>query len=227
MHIDLRRFQRRFLDAALAPAVDVACLSIPRGNGKSFLAAHVLTRCLTPGDVLFEAGKEYLMLAASLTQARIVFRFVRGALDGKKGYRFEDSTLRIGVTHVPTKTRLRVVSSNAKQAFGIVDTPLVVGDEPGAWLTAQGTLMADALETALGKPGSPMKVLYIGTLAPSTSGWWHDLIAGGSRGSIHVTALQGDRETWDSWQTIRKANPLTAISPEFRRKLLAARPRII
>ena len=223
MQIELRRFQRRFLDAALAPGVDIACLSIPRGNGKSYLAAHVLTRCMTPGDVLFQAAKEYLLLAASLTQARIVFRFVRGMLDGKPGYRFEDSTLRIGVTHVPMKTRLRVVSSNAKQAFGIVDTPLVVGDEPGSWLTAQGSLMADALETAIGKPGSPMKVLYIGTLAPATAGWWHDLVAGGSRGSTHVTALQGDRESWDSWHTIRKANPLTAISPEFRRKLLEER----
>ena len=30
-------------------------------------------------------------------------------------------------------------------------------------------------------------------------------------------------ETWDSWQTIRKANPLTAISPEFRKQLLEER----
>ena len=45
----------------------------------------------------------------------------------------------------------------------------------------------------------------------------------GSRGSVYVQALQGDAETWDSWQTIRKANPLTAISPEFRAKLLEER----
>ena len=223
MQIELRPFQRRFLDAALAPGVDIACLSLPRANGKSWLASHILTRCMTPGDSLFQAGKEYLMLAGSLTQARIIFRFVRSTLDGRKGYRWEDSTLRIGVTHVPSKTRLRVVSSNAKQAFGIVDTPVVVADEPGSWNTAEGTLMADALETALGKPGSALRVIYVGTLAPAKSGWWHDLVAGGSRGRTHVTALQGNRETWDSWQTIRKANPLTAISPELRHKLLEER----
>ena len=38
-----------------------------------------------------------------------------------------------------------------------------------------------------------------------------------------MQAVQGDRETWDQWQTIRKANPLTAISPEFRKQLLEER----
>ena len=31
----LRTFQKRFVKRALAPGVDVAALSIPRGNGKS------------------------------------------------------------------------------------------------------------------------------------------------------------------------------------------------
>ena len=61
--------------------------------------------------------------------------------------------------------------------------------------------------------------MWIGTLAPARDGWWHRLIEAGSGGSTHVTSLQGDRETWDKWPTIRKANPLTAISPEFRAKL--------
>ena len=65
----------------------------------------------------------------------------------------------------------------------------------------------------------------IGTLAPATGGWWHDLIAAGSTGSTHVTVLQGDAATWDQWSTIRKANPLTAISPEFRAKLCEERDK--
>ena len=36
-------------------------------------------------------------------------------------------------------------------------------------------------------------------------------------------AIQGDRETWDQWPTIRKANPLCNISPAFRKKLLEER----
>ncbi|MYD85302.1 MAG: hypothetical protein F4Y14_03465 [Acidobacteria bacterium] len=83
--------------------------------------------------------------------------------------------------------------------------------------------MADAILTALGKPESPMKAVFIGTLAPATSGWWHDLVNGGSKGSTFVMLRQGDRKRWDRWPVIQQANPLTRISPEFRRRLLAER----
>ena len=42
MKEELRTFQKQFVRRALAPGVDVAALSIPRGNGKSWLAAHLL-----------------------------------------------------------------------------------------------------------------------------------------------------------------------------------------
>ena len=60
--MELRRFQKRFLAGALAPGIDTAALSLPRGNGKSWLAAHLLTRCLTPGDPLHVAGAEYILV---------------------------------------------------------------------------------------------------------------------------------------------------------------------
>ena len=116
-----------------------------------------------------------------------------------------------------------MLSSNAKSAFGIVGTRLAVLDEPGSFEVIGGQLLADAVLTAQGKPGSPLRIIFIGTLAPALSGWWHDLIDDGSQGSTYVQKLQGDRETWDNWNTIRKANPLTAISPEFRAKLLQER----
>ena len=49
------------------------------------------------------------------------------------------------------------------------------------------------------------------------------MIAAGSTGSTHVTVLQGEAATWDRWTTIRRANPLTSISPEFRAKLIEER----
>ena len=64
-----------------------------------------------------------------------------------------------------------------------------------------------------------MKVIVIGTLAPATSGWWHDLVSDGAHGSTYVQALVGDRERWDTWGEIRRCNPLTAISFDFSRKL--------
>ena len=42
MKEQLRAFQKQFVKRALAPGIDVAALSIPRGNGKSWLAAHLL-----------------------------------------------------------------------------------------------------------------------------------------------------------------------------------------
>ena len=98
----LRPFQKRFIRGALAPGIDTAALSLARGNGKSWLAAHILTRCLTPGDVLHVAGAEYLLCAASLEQARLSYLFSRSDLEPTGEYRFLDSVTRIGITHKAT-----------------------------------------------------------------------------------------------------------------------------
>ena len=50
----LRRFQKAFLDKALAPGIDIAALSLSRGNGKSWACgAHIRAMldtwgCTTP-----------------------------------------------------------------------------------------------------------------------------------------------------------------------------------
>ena len=60
-------------------------------------------------------------------------------------------------------------------------------------------------------------------MAPAESGWWHDLVDGGSHNTTYVQALRGDPEKWDQWQEIRRCNPLTAVSAAFRQKLLQER----
>ena len=220
----LRPFQQRFIRAALAPGIDTAAYSLPRANGKTWLSARILTRALTPGDPLHVAGAEYRLCAASIEQARMCYRFVREALEPTGEYRFLDSSQRIGITG-PEGTKLRVLSSNAKTAMGLVGVPLVVCDEPGSWETVGGQLMHDAIQTAQGKPGSPLRVVYIGTLAPARSGWWHDLIDSGSGGTTYVQALRGDLNKWDQWSEIRRCNPLTAVSAPFRAKLLEERDK--
>ena len=212
-------FQRRFIARATATRVDTACLTLPRGNGKSALAGYLVTRTLTQGDSLFSPGTESVLCAASIEQARIVFRFARAGLEHTGQYRFLDSLNRIGITHKATNTKLRVLGSNGNTAMGLVNCPWAICDEPGAWETNGGQLLWDALATAQGKPGSPLRIVLIGTLAPSRAGWWHDLIQDGSSSSIYVQSLQGDPNRWDEWSEIKRCNPLTAISPEFRRKL--------
>ena len=221
----LRPFQKRFIRGALDTGIDTAVLSVPRGNGKSWLGGGILTRGMTPGDELHVPGAEYILCAGSLEQARLTYQFCRADLEPTGEYRFLDSVTRIGITHKATNTRLRVMSSKAKSAFGIVGCPLLVGDEPGCWETVNGQLMADAIQTAQGKPGSAMRVILIGTLAPSTGGWWHDLVGAGSNGTTYVQAIKGDVKKWDRWSEIRRCNPLTAISSEFRAKLLDERDK--
>ena len=219
----LRPFQKRFIRAATRPWIDTAALSLPRGNGKSSLAGYLVTRILDPDDELFRPETESVLCAASIEQARIVFRFARESLEARGGYRFLDSHTRIGIVHKATNTRLRVIGSNGKTAMGLVGCPWAICDEPGAWEVNGGTLLHDAIETAKGKPGSPLRACYIGTLAPAAGGWWHDLIDDGSHDSAHVQALRGDPEKWDKWPEIRRCNPLTAVSSTFRKKLLEER----
>lgn len=205
----LRPFQKDFLRGALAPSITTAALSIPRGNGKSWLAAYILARCLTPGDELFKSGQEYVLCSGSLEQARIVFKIVREML-GETEYRFLDSSTRLGITHTPSNTKLKVFFSNGKTAMGIQGCLLLVADEGGSWETTGGQLMFDAIQTSQGKPNSPLKAIYVGTLAPSTGGWWHDLVNDGSKGSTYVMSLQGDPATWDTWATINSSSAATS-----------------
>ena len=215
----LEPFQQRFIRNATRPDIRTGALSLPRGQGKSALAGHLLTRVLDPADALFRAGTESVLCAASIEQARIVFRFARTELEPRGGYRFLDSHTRIGICHVDTNTRLRVLGSNGRTAMGLVGCPWAICDEPGAWEVNGGRLLHDAIETAKGKPGSPLKVIYIGTLAPAVSGWWHDMIEAGTHGSVYVQALQGRRERWSHWREVMRVNPLAKISADMRERL--------
>ena len=109
-------FQANFVAAVENPAFDTVVMSGPRGFGKTFILAHVLSRALTPGDSLYQPGKEVILGAASLEQARLTLGFIRETLetvlgpDGKPAYRFLDSTTRLGCTHKETNTKLRVIS---------------------------------------------------------------------------------------------------------------------
>ena len=219
----LQPFQRRFERAAMAPIYETAALCAPRGNGKSWLSARFLKRALTPGDPMFFEGTESVLCAASTNQARIVFKFLRKMVADEDDYSWVDSQTKIGVTHKRTRTKVTVISSSGKTAMGLVDCPYAVCDEPGSWEVNGGQLMSDALFTAQGKPGSPLKIIIIGTLAPAESGWWHDLINDGTRGRVYVQALQGDAEKWRHAREIRRVNPLTKVAPEFVEKLFSER----
>ena len=224
--MELLKFQKDFIDQALRPDISIAAMSLPRGNGKSTLAGWLAARIMDPTDSMFKAGSESVLVAASIEQARIVFRVTRGFLGEDAGYRFLDSNTRIAITHKETNTKLRIIGSNGNTAMGLLDTPWAICDEPGAWQINAGSLIWSALTTARGKPDSPLKILIVGTLAPLATGpghFFYDLIDKGSVGDTHVTALRGHLDGWDSWSTIRKANPLMSRYADSRKRLLKER----
>ena len=223
---ELLRFQREFVAAVENPKYDTVAISGPRSLGKTFIAAHILARCMTPGDVLFQPGKEYILGAASLEQARLTYQFIREALEPSGEYRWIDGSTRLGATHLKTNTKLRAISSNAKSSFGLVNVPLVVIDEPGSLEIVGGQMLSDSLFTAQGKAGSKLKLILAGTLAPmaTKSGhWWWELVHAGTVKTTYVQHYQGSTEGWDSWKVIKRANPLAMVDAGFRAKLLEER----
>ena len=136
----LRPFQSEFVAGVLKPGITRAALSIPRGNGKSWLAGFLAAESLTPGGALWESGAENVLLSGSFDQARYVWRFTREFL-GEDGYSYQDSTNKIGIRHKATNTRLTVRSSRAKGAFGIVGARLAIADEPGSFDVVAGSMM--------------------------------------------------------------------------------------
>ena len=222
----LQPFQRKFLKAALAPGIRTAALSLPRGNGKSTLVAWLASRALTPGDPLFVNGAESHIVAASIGQARrSTFKLLREFIETGPiaGYKITESSFACSIRHVETNTRISVLASSGKTSQGLVRCPWLFADEPGSWETNGGQQLHEAIQTAQGKPGTNMRALYIGTLAPATSGWWHDLVSGGSHGSTHVTALRGRLKKWATARELRRVNPLMWAFPESRAALLEER----
>ena len=202
-------FQQRFVKSAFRPGIRTAALSLPRGNGKSTLAARLAFHFLRAGS-----GREAHLVAASVGQARrAVFKQLRAMVGADPAYRIADAPNAAHVIHRATKTKISVIAGDNRTAQGLVGVPLLICDEPGAWHENGGAAMWDAIETAHGKPGSPMKVILIGTLAPAKSGWWHELVQGGSGGDVFVSALQGRLDRWSELRELRRVNPLIARHP--------------
>ena len=225
--LNLLPFQRRFLRSSLAPGIRTSALSLPRGNGKSTLVAWLAYRALTPDDPLFVAGSESHMVAASIGQAkRSTFKVLTEFIESSPRvmeYRVNVSNQGCEVRHMPTDTRISVLASSGKTSQGLVRCPWVFADEPGSWETNGGQQLHEAIQTAQGKPGTNLRAIYLGTLAPAISGWWHDLVSAGSHGSTHVMSLRGRLAKWATKRELQRVNPLMWAFPESRSALLEER----
>ena len=146
--IALRRCQGKFLKKAFSPGMLTSCLSTPRGQGKSTLAPWLALQILTPGSPLFEAGSENHVVGSSLGQSRrTTFGFLRRMVESLPNfgsdYRVSDNSLMCRIRHPKTRTEVTVLPASGKSAMGLVNARLVIADEPGSWIPADGLLMHD------------------------------------------------------------------------------------
>ena len=157
-------------------------------------------------------------MSSSRNQAAITLEFARAALGEAEGYKWRAE----GVTHVESRARVRIVSSDARRALGLgANVRIIIADEPGAWSPIQGRRLWDAMLTSLGKRKT--QIIVVGTLAPAPltgpASWWPSFVAEGSGEGRHVSLLQADPAKWRDFGEVLRVNPVSSINPYLRETL--------
>ena len=208
-------WQRRLVKA-LEQGAPVAACSLARGNGKTWLAAHLLARCLNPRDkVFFHPGYESVIHASTQRQGRLVYLALKEMLDNEDEYKFLDSSLSIAVVHRKTRTSVRVSSGSGKSALGLgAGNRLLILDEPGALVGTKAQELFDALTTSLGK--SDCQLLLVGTRAPAGPHHFWTRLLDSPPSDWFVEVVQADSTRWNLMAELVKVNPWAKRSSRFR-----------
>ena len=127
-------FQQAYTDAVcrVNNPPEIAALSVPRGNGKSWLCGGLVARSLTPDDPLFEPGVENILVSSSTNQARIVLEFARAALGEAEGYRWRNAGALYALKRAGRAFGSFQVTHGGPWALARTCGSLCA-DEPGAW----------------------------------------------------------------------------------------------
>jgi phage terminase large subunit-like protein len=165
--IKLAPFQKKFVRGALADDVNVAVLSIGRGNAKTALSAGIALGA-SMGKWDEQPRRETLIAARTRDQARIAFDFVVGFMrsldeDEQKLFTVRRSPrLEIEYEGDGGGHFIRAIAADGKSALGSAPT-LILMDERGHWAADQGDALEHALLSGMGKRGG--RALIISTSA--------------------------------------------------------------
>ncbi len=165
--VKLAPYQTRFIDGAFAEGINVACLSVGRGNGKSSISAML---CL--GELMGAwsdaAEREVIIAARTQDQAKIAWNYVVSFIPTLP----EEMQERITIRRQPRfeiqydddngPHLIKAISADGKSALGSSPT-LAVLDERGHWPVSQGDELEASLLTGLSKRDG--KALIISTSA--------------------------------------------------------------
>ena len=207
--VKLAPFQKQFVRGALADEINVACLSIGRGNAKTALAAGIALGAVM-GVWDAQPRREILIAARTRDQARVGFDFVVGFMRSlpeaeqklftvRRSPRLEVEYAGDGGGHV-----IRAIAADGKTALGSAPT-LVLMDERGHWTADQGDTLEHALLSGLGKRGG--RALIISTSAADDAhpfSVWLDQEQAGVYRQEHRPAPGLPADDLDS---LRQANP--------------------
>ena len=206
-------WQRRFVGGAFAPGVQVAALSVARGNGKTALLSGIAAATLD-GPLAVPRG-ETVIVASSFEQARIAFEhvlaFMGSKLEDRGRWKVWDTAQQARIEDRKTGARVRCIGSDPRRAHGLAPV-LVLADEQSQWPPTTGESMVSALRTAAGKqPHS--RFVALGTRPADETHWFAKMLAGGADYAQSHAARPGDppfqRRTW------AKANPSLAAMPDL------------
>lgn len=206
---DLRPFQREIVDGAFAPQIRNALVSLPRGNGKSALAAALALAEMFVGP----DSAEVLCVASDLRQAQIVMRMARRMVELNPELE-ERVQVYADRLYLPENDALLLPLPAEVGALHGHDPSLLVVDE----LHVVGTDVWEAVTSVSGKRPESL-TLAISTPASSPDSVMWSLVEHGRAGDDPAFYFReyaapegcdvGDRKAW------RTANPALACKRPF------------
>ena len=214
-------WERDFLNRFESSSRDAA-ISVPRGAGKTKLAAAIGCAVVDPRSSFH--GGEVVSCASSFSQARLVFEDALDLLGptiakggtGKSGlWRIQDSVKHSEIQHRPSKARLRCVGADPSGLHGLRPR-LVIADELAVWSSTKIDRALAALRTGLGKVANS-RMLAIGTRPSTEDHPFARMLSDPEILSIIYKADPDDDPL--AWSTVVKANPSLRVMPALRAEL--------
>lgn len=191
-------------------------VSVARGNGKSAVAGGIAAAYVDPVTELSPQGSEIIIVAASMSQGRMVFNdsleFLRQRydLDDKKLWRVNDSANKCEVRHLPTNVKLLALGNDPKKMHGRRPV-LQIADELAQWDAGKIDAMLAAMKTASGKVNC--HTLYIGTAPLKGSGHPFEVELNKPTAIVYRAEPEDDIFKVSTWH---KANPSMRYIPTLR-----------
>ena len=205
-------WQKRFLRGALAPGVYESALTMARGGGKSTFIAGLA--CAAVDGPLVQPESEVIVVAASLAQARIIFRHVLRFIGDDHGFKVWNTINRSAILNPENGVLLELKGARPQTLHGLSPS-LVVADEIAQWENNRVDAMLSALDTSLGKipEGRFMK---IGTRPASSGHPFEVALKSADYSQIHA-ARPDDPPFWKrTWQ---RACPSLPYMPDLEEKI--------